>query len=193
MIELIPGFGVVSERGVAKVPNAEKIKKVEELNGIFLKAKSAVLANYQGIEAPELTQLRSHMRSRAIDFRVIKNTLARQAAKNTPFDLLDEEFSGPVSLVVSFDDAVAPARALAEFSKLGATKNPKVICGVVEGKKVSPEQVKAMADLPSKEVLISQLLATMNGPTTNFVGALSGVLRKLVGTLEAIKEKKASE
>ena len=175
------------------MPNAEKIKKVEELNGIFLKAKSAVLANYQGIEAPELTQLRSHMRSRAIDFRVIKNTLARQAAKNTPFELLDEEFSGPVSLVVSFDDAVAPARALAEFSKLGAAKNPKVICGVVEGKKISPEQVKAMADLPSKEVLISQLLATMNGPTTNFVGALSGVLRKLVGTLEAIKEKKASE
>ena len=175
------------------MPNAEKIKKVEELNEIFLKAKSAVLANYQGIEAPELTQLRSHMRSSAIDFRVIKNTLARQAAKNTPFELLDEEFSGPVSLVVSFDDAVAPARALAEFSKLGATKNPKVICGVVEGKKVSPEQVKAMADLPSKEVLISQLLATMNGPTTNFVGALSGVLRKLVGTLEAIKEKKASE
>ena len=175
------------------MPNAEKIKKVEELNGIFLKAKSAVLANYQGIEAPELTQLRSHMRSRAIDFRVIKNTLARQAAKNTPFELLGEEFSGPVSLVVSFDDAVGPARALAEFSKLGAAKNPKVICGVVEGKKVSPEQVKALADLPSKEVLISQMLATMNGPTTNFVGALGGVLRKLVGTLDAIKEKKASE
>ena len=175
------------------MPNVEKIKKVEELNGIFMKAKSAVLANYQGIEAPELTQLRSHMRSRAVDFRVIKNTLARQAAKNTPFELLDEEFSGPVSLVVSFDDAVAPARVLAEFSKLGAAKNPKVICGVVEGKKISPEQVKAMADLPSKEVLISQLLATMNGPTTNFVGALSGVLRNLVGTLEAIKEKKASE
>jgi large subunit ribosomal protein L10 len=68
-----------------------------------------------------------------------------------------------------------------------------VICGVVEGKKISPEQVKALADLPSKEVLISQLLAVMNGPTTQFVGALSGVLRKLVGTLEAIKEKKASE
>jgi large subunit ribosomal protein L10 len=178
---------------VAKVPNAEKIKKVEELNGIFMRAKSAILANYQGIEAPELAQLRSHMRSRAIDFRVIKNTLARQAAKNTPFELLDKEFSGPISLVVSFDDAVAPAKALAEFSKSGATKNPKVICGVVEGKKISPEQVQVLAELPAKEVLISQLLATMNGPTTNFVGALSGVLRKLVGTLDAIKEKKASE
>ena len=175
------------------MPNAEKIKKVEELNGVFLKAKAAVLADYQGIEAPDLTLLRSHMRSRSVDFRVIKNTLARQASKDTPFELLDEEFSGPVSLVVSFDDAVAPAKALKEFSKSGATKNPQVICGVVEGKKISPEQVKALADLPSKEVLISQLLAVMNGPTTQFVGALSGVLRKLVGTLEAIKEKKASE
>lgn len=175
------------------MPNAEKIKEVEELSEIFLKAKSAVLANYQGIEAPELTRLRSHMRSRAVEFRVIKNTLARQAVKNTPFELLDEEFSGPVSLVISFDDAVAPAKALAEFSRSGAKKSPEVICGVVEGKKISPEQVKVLADLPSKEVLISQLLATMNGPTTNFVRTLSGVLRKLVGTLDAIKEKKASE
>ena len=175
------------------MPNAVKIKKVEELNGIFLKAKSAVLANYRGIEAPEMTQLRSHMRGRAIDFRVIKNTLARQAAKNTPFELLDEEFVGPVSLVVSFEDAVAPAKALAEYAKTGAVKTPKVICGVVEGKKVSAEELKALADLPSKEILISQLLATMNGPTTNFVGALSGLLTKLVGTLDAIKEKKVSE
>ena len=175
------------------MPNAEKIKKVEELNGIFMKAKSAVLANYQGIEAPELTQLRSHMRSRAVDFRVIKNTLARQAAKNTPFELLDEEFSGPVSLVVSFEDAVAPAKALADFAKSGAPKSPKVICGVVEGRKVSPEQVKAIADLPSKEVLISQMLAVFNGPTTSFAGVFSSLLRKLVGTLDAVREKKGSE
>ena len=175
------------------MPNAEKIKKVEELNGVFMKAKSAILANYQGIEAPELTQLRSHMRSRAIDFRVIKNTLARQASRNTPFELLDEDFKGPVSLVVSFEDAVAPAKALAEFAKSGAPKSPKVLCGVVEGKKVSSAEVEALADLPPKEVLIAQLLATMNGPTTNFVGALGGLLRKLVGTLDAIREKKESE
>ena len=175
------------------MPNAEKIKKVEELNGLFMKAKSAVLANYQGIAAPELTALRSHMRGRSIDFRVIKNTLARKAVKNTPFELLDEEFSGPVSLAVSYEDAVAPAKALADYAKSGDKKTPKVICGVVEGKKVSPEEIKALANLPSKEALIAQLLSAMNGPTTNFVGALGGLLRKLVGTLDAIKEKKASE
>ena len=178
---------------MADVPNAEKIKKVEELNGVFLKAKAAVLADYQGIEAPDLTLLRSHMRSRSVDFRVIKNTLARQASKNTPFELLDEEFKGPVSLVVSFDDAVAPAKALADFAKSGAPKSPKVICGVVEGKKVSAEQVKAIADLPDKEVLISQMLAVFNGPTTSFAGVFSSLLRKLVGTLDAVREKKESE
>ena len=180
-------------RGVAEVPNAEKIKVVEELNGMFQKAKSAVLADYQGIDALGLTRLRRHMRAQSVDFRVVKNTLARQAAKNTPFELLDEDFKGPVSMVVSFEDAVAPAKALAEFAKSGAPKSPKVLCGVVEGKKVSPDEVKALADLPPKEVLIAQLLATMNGPTTNFVGALNGLLRKFVGTLDAIREKKASE
>jgi len=175
------------------VPNVEKVKKVEELNGVFLKAKAAILADYQGIEAPDLTLLRSHMRSKSVDFRVIKNTLARQASKNTPFELLDEEFKGPVSMVVSFEDVVAPAKALAEFKKSGAPKSPKVICGVIEGKKVSPGEIEALADLPSREVLISKMLAVFNGPTTSFVGVFSGVLRKLVGTLDAVREKKGSE
>jgi large subunit ribosomal protein L10 len=175
------------------VPNAEKIKTVEELNGVFLKAKAAILANYQGIDAPELTQLRRHMRAQSVDFRVIKNTLARQAAKDTPFEMLDEQFKGPVSLVVSFEDPVAPAKALAEFAKSGATKSPTVLCGVVEGKMVSSEEVKALADLPSKEVLISTMLSVFNGPTTNFAGVFSSLLRKLVGTLDAVCEKKASE
>ena len=180
-------------RGVAEVPNAEKIKVVEELNGVFLKAKSAVLADYQGIDALGLTQLRRHMRASSVDFRVVKNTLARQAAKDTAFELLSEDFKGPVSMVVSFEDAVAPAKALAEFAKSGAPKSPKVICGVVEGKKVSAEEVKAIAGLPSKEVLLSQMLAVFNGPTTNFAGVFSGLLRKLVGTLDAVREKKESE
>ncbi|MFP6637577.1 MAG: 50S ribosomal protein L10 [Nitrospinaceae bacterium] len=180
-------------RGVAEVPNAEKIKVVEELNAVFQRARSAVLADYQGIDALGLSQLRRHMRGRSVEFRVIKNTLARQAVKDTPFELLSEHFKGPVSLVLSFEDAVAPAKALAEFAKSGAPKTPKVLCGVVEGKKVSPADVKALADLPPKEVLIAQLLAAMNGPAGNFVGTLSGILREFVGTLDAIREKKASE
>ena len=180
-------------REVAVMPNAEKIKKVEELTEVFQKAKSAVLADYQGIDAPELTELRRHMRARSVDFRVVKNTLARQAAKDTSVELLEDGFKGPISMVVSFEDPIAPAKALAEFEKSGATKSPKVICGVVEGKKVSPEEVKALADLPSKEVLISQMLSVFNGPATNFAGVFSSMVRKLVGTLDAVREKKTSD
>ena len=169
-----------------------KIKKVKELNEVFQKVKAAVLADYQGIDAPELTQLRRHMRTQSVDFRVIKNTLARQAAKNTPFEMLDEEFKGPVSLVVSYEDPIAPAKALAEFKKSGAPKSPKVLCGVIEGKKVSSKEVQAIADLPSREELISQMLFVFQGPTTNFVRVFSSLARKLVGTLDAIRKKKES-
>ena len=170
--------------------NSVKVEVVEELHGIFSRAKSAVVANYQGIDAEEITALRVHMRSRSVDFRVVKNTLARRAVKDTSLEVLGENFKGPVSILVGFEDVIAPAKALADFAKSGATKSPEIICGVVEGKKVSSEEVLALAKLPSREELISQMLSVFQGPTTNFAGVFSSLLRKLVGTLDAIREKK---
>jgi len=174
------------------VPNAEKIKTVEELNQALGKAKSAILANYQGIDAVELTALRAHMKKSSVEFRVIKNTLAREAAKNTDFEAMGDSLKGPISLSLSYEDPVAPARALKEFVKTGPKKEPEVIGGVVGGKVIQPDQVKALADLPSKEVLLSQMLSVMQGPTTNFAGVFSSMLQKLVGTLDAVREKKNS-
>ena len=170
--------------------NSVKVEVVEELRGIFSRAKSAVVANYQGIDAEGITALRVHMRSRSVDFRVVKNTLALRAVKETPLEVLGEDFKGPVSILVGFEDVVAPAKALADFAKSGATKSPEIICGVVEGEKISPEEVQALAKLPSREELISQMLSVFQGPTTNFAGVFSSLLRKLVGTLDAIREKK---
>ena len=170
--------------------NPVKVEAVKELHDVFSRAKSAVVANYQGIDARGITALRVHMRSRSVDFRVVKNTLARRAAKDTIFEVLGGDFNGPISIVIGFDDEVAPAKALADFAKSGAPKAPDVICGVVEGKKVSSEEVQALADLPSREELISKMLSVFQGPTTNFAGVFSSLLRKLVGTLDAIREKK---
>ncbi len=125
-----------------------------------------------------------------MDFRVVKNTLARRAVKDTSLEVLGEDFNGPVSVLVGFEDVIAPTKALADFAKSGATKSPEIICGVVEGKKVSSEEVRALARLPSREELISQMLSVFQGPTTNFAGVFSSLLRKLVGTLDAIREKK---
>ena len=170
--------------------NSVKVEMVEELHDMFSRAKSAVVANYQGIDAEGITALRVHMRSRSVDFRVVKNTLALRAVKDTSLEVLGEDFKGPISILVGFEDAVAPAKALADFAKSDATKSPEVICGVVEGKKVSPGEVQALAELPSREELISQMLSVFQGPTTNFAGVFSSLLRKLVGTLDAVREKK---
>ena len=170
--------------------NPVKVEAVKELHEVFSKAKSAVVANYQGIDAQGITALRVHMRSRSVDFRVVKNTLARRAVKDTVLEVLSEDFQGPISIIVGFDDAIAPAKALADFAKSGALKAPEVVCGVVEGQKVSSEEVQAIADLPSREELISKMLSVFQGPTTNFVGVFSSLLRKLIGTLDAIREKK---
>lgn len=172
------------------MPTPAKQKAIEELNDVFAKATSAVLANYQGISASGLTALRAHLKSRSLDFRVVKNTLAQRAAKDTPFEALESEFTGPVSILVSYDDPVAPAKALADFAKTKPEKNPEILCGLVDGKKISQAEVNELSQLPSKDVLISQMLSVFQGPTTQFVGVFSAMLRKLVGTLDAIKEKK---
>ena len=84
--------------------NSVKVEVVEELQGIFSRAKSAVVANYQGIDAERITALRVHMRSRSVDFRVVKNTLARRAVKGTSLEVLDGDFKGPVSILVGVDE-----------------------------------------------------------------------------------------
>ena len=170
--------------------NSVKVEMVEELHGIFSRAKSVVVANYQGIDAEGITALRVHMRSRSVDFRVVKNTLARRAVKDTSLEVLGDDFRGPISIFVGFEDAIAPAKALSDFAKSDGAKSPEVICGVVEGKKVSPGEVQALAELPSRDEMISQMLSVFQGPTTNFVGVFSSLLRKLVGTLDAVREKK---
>jgi large subunit ribosomal protein L10 len=170
-----------------------KKESIDSLNEKFSKATSAVLARYQGITANEMNSLRSHLRERSLEILVVKNTLAKIAAKDTSFEALDSDFKGPVSVVVGYGEVVGPAKALADYSKTGPAKEPEVICGLVEGKKIAPEGVKALADLPPKEVLVAQLLSTMQAPTTNFVGVFSGILRQFVGVLDAIKEKKSNE
>ena len=173
------------------MPTPAKQEAIEELSDVFSRAKSVVLTNYQGIPADEMTVFRAEMKSRSLDFRVAKNTLAQIASKGTSFEVLKSEFKGPVSMLISFDDLVAPAKALADYEKSGAENNPKVLCGLVEGKAISAAEVKLLSDLPSREVLLSQMLSVFQGPTTQFAGVFSSLLRKLVGTLEAVKEKKA--
>ncbi len=173
------------------MPNPAKEKAVAELNELFQKAQSVVLADYQGVTAPALAGLRRYMKERSLGFYVVKNTLAKQAAKNTPLEALDDDtYKGPISMVISFDDLVAPAKALTDYAKTGPDKEPEILCGVLSGKKISRAEVEALSKLPSREALLSQMLSVFQGPATQFVGTLQGVTQKFVGTLNAIKEQK---
>ncbi len=133
--------------------------------------------------------LRAGFRKASIDCQVVKNTFAVRAAQGTSFEVISKKFVGPVSIAFSYDDVVAPAKIISEFNKKNNDKL-KVTGGLIEGKEVTPDEIKKIAALPSKEVLIGRIMAGMQSPVRGFVETLNGVIRNFVGVLRAIKDKK---
>jgi len=154
----------VKEQAVAEV--TEKLKS----------SSCTIVADYRGLNVAQVTQLRKSLREAGIEFTVLKNTLARRATANAELTDLDEFLTGPTAIAFSKDDVVSPAKILTEFAK----KNDKlsVKAGVVEGRVVGYDQIKALADLPSKEGLLSMLLSVLQAPVRNFALAVKAVAEK---------------
>jgi large subunit ribosomal protein L10 len=163
---------------------------VAELAERLKVTRAAFLADYRGLNVEKATELRRKLRAAGVDYRVVKNTLLRLAAKGTPAACLDEHLKGPTAVAMVTGDPVAPAKALVEFAK--ANQAFELKSGMLDGKLLRPEDVKALAELPSREVLLGRLLGTLNAPTSNFVGVLAAVPRSLVQALSAIKDQKAA-
>lgn len=177
------------------MPNAkileEKKAMVAELAEKMKNAASGVLVDYKGINVEDDTKLRAQMREKEVDYAVIKNTLIRFAAKEAGLDQLDEVLHGTTAIAISMTDPVAPAKLVAEYAKKNdAVYNIKA--GFVDGKVLDPAGVKALAELPSKEVLIAKMLGSMQAPISGFVNVLNGNIRGLVVALNAIAEQKAN-
>lgn len=170
------------------MPDPKKTQIVEELHEKFAKVKGAVISDFKGMSVKELGPLRKELREKSIELRVVKNTLALRAMEETPLKILEDYFKGPTLIGLSYDDPISIAKVFTEFAK----KEPKlkITVGFLEGKKVDHAGLKDLADLPSRDVLLSSVLAAMNGPTRKFVGTLNAVLVKCVGVLNAIKDKK---
>lgn len=169
----------------------EKATVVEQLNDKFSKAKLAVVADYRGLSVPALQEIRRSLRDSNTELRVAKNTLLRRAVKGTSFEAMEIHFQGTTAISVSYDDPVAPAKALTDFAK----SNPQLAirAAILDGKALTADDLLALAKLPSKEVLLSKLLSVMQAVPTNFVQVLNGVPSKMVYMLQAIKDKKAQE
>lgn len=165
-----------------------KEQLVAELAEKMAAAKAAYLTDYRGINVEQANSLRGELLKAGVEYRVVKNTLLKLAIKGTDNECLNEQLNGPTSLTIVNDDPVASAKVLSEFAKKIEAFELKG--GVLDGKLLSIDEIKALADLPSREVLLAKMLGSINAPVSNFVGVLAAVNRSLVQVLAAIKDQK---
>lgn len=169
-----------------------KKTEVERLRDSFTSAKVAVIANFKGVTVEKVTALRKDLRGADARLKVVKNTLARIAADDTPFADAAGMFHGPVSVTFGFgEDLSAPARKLLEFAR--ENEGLTILGGIIDGAALSPEDVKRLADTPPRPVLQAMLLGLMQAPARNFMGVMEGAARKFLYALGAIAEKKKEE
>lgn len=168
----------------------DKVESVAELKEFIQNSQIAVLTNYVGIKAGQATELRRRLRNENVTFKVFKNTLARRALDELSLSAAAAFMEGPTAWAFS-KDPVAPARILQEFAK--EVPVVQMRGGVLEGKPVSQAQLAALASLPSREVLLGQLVGTIAAPMRNLLGVLSATPRNLVSVLDQIRKQKEGE
>lgn len=161
-----------------------KVEQVEEITDRLRRARAAVLTDYRGLTVAQLHDLRSRLRGADVEYRVVKNTLARRAAVESGHEEFQEVLKGPVAIAFGYLDVAAPAKLLGEFAR--ATRlRVDITGGLIEGRVFSGDQVRRLAELPAKEVLISQLAGSILGPIAQLAGTLQSPLAQLAGALDA--------
>ena len=157
------------------------------------RARMAVVTDYRGVTVNDLTSFRKTLSDTdGNEFRIIKNRLVKRIVDGTPMAPLGEHFVGTNALLLGYEDVVSGAKALIEFAK-GQKEKIVIKGGVLDGKAISPAQVKALADLPSKEVLQAMLLGVLNAPARNLVSVLANANRQILNVLVAYKDKLEDE
>ncbi|WP_027410225.1 50S ribosomal protein L10 [Anoxybacteroides tepidamans] len=149
---------------------------VAEIADKFRASKSTIIVDYRGLNVAEVTELRKQLREAGIEFKVYKNTLTRRALAEVGLEGLDEVLTGPNAIAFSNEDVVAPAKILNDFAKTHEALEIKA--GVIEGNVATVEDVKALANLPSREGLLSMLLSVLQAPIRNFALVTKAVAEK---------------
>lgn len=170
------------------MPTAEKIQIVEEMTREFREAGSVFVADYAGLRVGDVTALRKQLREAGVSFRVVKNTLLRRAAGDAGLGELSDCFKGPTAVAFGPADPVQTAKIFHEF--YGRLEKPTVRRFVFEKRAYGTADLKAIASLPPREVILAQLVGAIEGPIAGFIGTLDAIIRELVGTVDAIAEKK---
>ncbi|MDA8155425.1 MAG: 50S ribosomal protein L10 [Actinomycetota bacterium] len=166
----------------------EKGQAIEGLKEEFAKAKGAVITHYQGMTVAELYELRKDLSGLGVRFKVVKNTLARIASDGTPVGVAKDHFSGPVGIAIGYDDPVKVAQGIVKYS----AKNEKLkpIAAVVEGQLVDVAELKSIASLPARPVLLSMMAGAFSAPMSKMAGALQATVSSFGYAMNALLAKK---
>lgn len=166
----------------------KKEQEISEIGQHMGQASITVLTDYRGLDVAEITELRAKLREAGVKYKVAKNTLIKRAAHELGIVDLDKYLEGPTAVAFSADP-VALAKVLVDFAK---THNDlEIKTGLLDKKPVGAEDIKNLAKLPAREVLLAQVVGAMQSPMYGFAGSLAGLLRKFVYALDQVKEQKA--
>lgn len=166
----------------------EKEAIVKDFGEQFKGSNGIIVTEYQGLNVAEITELRNKLRAAKCDYKVIKNTLSKKALKDLGLEDFLQHFSGPTAVAIEKGDPVESAKVLVDFSK---THNKlKLKAGMLGNKVISLEDIKSIANLPSRNVLLAQVLGTLQAPITGLVNALNGVLTNFVNVLDQVRKQK---
>ncbi|MDD5543668.1 MAG: 50S ribosomal protein L10 [Acidobacteriia bacterium] len=167
----------------------EKAQQIQQLREVFQSSRNVILASFQGLTVAQDTELRQRIRGTKSKYQVVKNTLAKIAAKDTPAEPLLEKFEGTTAVASNTSDPVALAKVLTQYAKEAPVFTFK--SGVVEGRVISLDELKAIADLPSREELLSKLLFVMKAPVQQLASVLQATGRNLAVVLNELAKKKS--
>lgn len=169
---------------------AIEVKKqiVLEIKEKMEKAQGMVFYDYRGLTVAEVSDLRNKFREAGVEYRVLKNAMLKRAADMIDLGELDEHLVGPTAVAFGFDDPIAPAKVLVEYTK--KLKKTRIKTGVLDGRIIDVSEIISLAELPSREQLLGMLAGTLNAPITGLARSLSGIICNLGYALNAVKEQK---
>ncbi|RMH63426.1 MAG: 50S ribosomal protein L10 [Calditrichaeota bacterium] len=170
------------------MPTEQKIKIVEEYTQKFKEAKAVYIADYSGIDVATVTEVRNKFRAQNVEYKVLKNRLAKRSFNEAGITELDDHLKGVNAYIIGYDDPVAPAKIFEEFNK--GKEILRLHAVLFEGKVFGGEEAKEIAKLPTRDALIGQFVGMINSPMTKLAATLQAPMQKLAGVLLALKDNK---